>query len=362
VGLTRLRHDLAARAAIGARAARMAAIALCGLTVVDLTIHQPRQNPIVPAGDWLAPPRSVDLIRADTAQPRTFTPRHRELHRAAFQRARGWVDVTPYFELRDVLQPNLGGPLWNVPSADCYAGISASWYVNVWADHNRENGFMNALTSIDFGAGVLRTHPRLPTVLSAYGVTHVLSAYPQEGSSLSFAGRGGTGYVYRVAGSARVRVVGSARAVTDDREAARGILDAAFDPNLIVFLHDAAPADVSSVATDSGAPAPAPGRAAITQDSGTEIVIEAEAIQDAFLLLADTYYPGWTARIDGVPTPIYRANVSVRAIRLPKGKHEVRFSYVLPRFAAGVRISGLSLAALLLWIGGAAGYLMRDDD
>ena len=37
-----------------------------------------------------------------------------------------------------VLQPNIGGGFWKIPSADCYAGgIAPRWYVEVWGDHNR---------------------------------------------------------------------------------------------------------------------------------------------------------------------------------------------------------------------------------
>ena len=75
---------------------------------------------------------------------------------------------------------------------------------------------------------------------------------------------------------------------------------------------------------------------------------------DGFLLLADTFYPGWRAQVDGVATPIYRANISVRGIQLPKGRHEVRFTYDAPGFWRGTQITLLSVSMLLLWAGIAA--------
>ena len=72
----------------------------------------------------------------------------------------------------------------------------------------------------------------------------------------------------------------------------------------------------------------------MTREDSRQLVIEAEAPEDGFLLLADTFYPGWTAQVDGRPTPIYRANLSVRGIQLPKGRHEVRFTYDAPGFCA----------------------------
>ncbi len=73
-----------------------------------------------------------------------------------------------------------------------------------------------------------------------------------------------------------------------------------------------------------------------------------------FLLLADTYYPGWRARLDGEPTPLYQADYLFRAIYLPPGDHLVAFSFLPPDFVAGAMISGVTLIAclvglLILW-------------
>ena len=66
------------------------------------------------------------------------------------------------------------------------------------------------------------------------------------------------------------------------------------------------------------------------------------------------FYPGWHAEVDGVPTPIYRANISVRGIALPGGRHTVRFWYEPVPFFRGLRISLIALSALFLWFGAAA--------
>ena len=58
--------------------------------------------------------------------------------------------------------------------------------------------------------------------------------------------------------------------------------------------------------------------------------------------------------MDGVPTPIHRANISVRGIALPKGHHTVRFTYDPSIFFRGLQITVVALSALLLWLGIAA--------
>ena len=96
-----------------------------------------------------------------------------------FQLAHGWADVRPYFDVRDVLEPNTGGGFWETPSGDCYAGVSARWFVDVWGDHNRENSFLSPLSDLDFEQQRLRVHPALVNILRAYGVTHILSPFPE---------------------------------------------------------------------------------------------------------------------------------------------------------------------------------------
>ena len=359
LGVTRLRGDLTRRWPMPSRLPALIAGAICAATAIDLFIHQPRQNPMVPAREWLAPPASADVVRADTPQPRTFTPRHRDAHRRTFQLARGWADTAPYFQLRDALAPNLGGGFWGIPSGDCYVGISPRWFIDVWGDHNREVSLMAFLAGYDFDAGVLRIRPNLPTVLSAYGVTHLLSSFPVQGAELPLAGRTADAFIYRIDGAARVRLVPGARHLSD-ADAAKRLLDPAFDPAREVLLADA-PATVDpgvdqAIAPPAGSPA---SRAAIIRETQTEVVVEAAAAADGFLLLADTFYPGWTAEVDGRPVTLYRANLSVRAVQLPRGPHVVRFTYEPPGFALGLRISLLALSLLLIWSATAAYAVAR---
>jgi hypothetical protein len=348
VGLTQLRGELGRRADAGSRIPQLIVLMLCVGTAVDLWIHQPRQNPMVSGRDWLTAPRSVAVVRGDAPQPRTFTPSHRELHGRAFLRARGWADTSPYFELRDLLEPNTGGGLWNAPSADCYAGIAARWHVDVWGDHNRSESIVSRLAAADSMKGMLTVHPGLRNVLSAYGVTHVLTPYPQQGTALGLLRREGHAYIYRVAGSARVRFVPSAVLVKSEQEAAARLLAAGFDPTREILLHDAPHSAVEGGSRDAS-PRKTAGRAELIREDSRELVIDAQAPGDGFLLLADSYYPGWSADVDGVPTPIYRANIAVRAIRLAKGRHVVRFVYEAPGFFRGLLVTLVALAVLSIW-------------
>ncbi len=45
------------------------------------------------------------------------------------------------------------------------------------------------------------------------------------------------------------------------------------------------------------------------------------------LVLADAWFPGWTASIDGLPAEVMRADAALRAVVVPGGDHEIHFVY-----------------------------------
>lgn len=66
-----------------------------------------------------------------------------------------------------------------------------------------------------------------------------------------------------------------------------------------------------------------------------------------WLVYAQSYYPGWTATIDGNPVPIILANATHMAIRIPAGEHTVIFTYDNPLIEVGASIS--LIGALSAW-------------
>lgn len=81
------------------------------------------------------------------------------------------------------------------------------------------------------------------------------------------------------------------------------------------------------------------------------MVIEATAPRAGYLVLADTFYPGWEALVDGAEAPIVRANTMFRAVPLTAGRHEVEFLFRPGSVRSGAMVSalGLILAGFLAW-------------
>lgn len=68
------------------------------------------------------------------------------------------------------------------------------------------------------------------------------------------------------------------------------------------------------------------------------------------LCLAVPYSKGWTAYVDGIETPIMRANVWSMAIALKPGEHDIRLVYATPGMKEGCMISMVGIIAFAAMI------------
>ena len=71
----------------------------------------------------------------------------------------------------------------------------------------------------------------------------------------------------------------------------------------------------------------------------TRIELEVNTSSPGFLVLADNYYPGWTAFVNGQKTEVLRADYIHRAIYIEPGSHKVAFIFVPYSFYIGCGIS-----------------------
>jgi hypothetical protein len=91
----------------------------------------------------------------------------------------------------------------------------------------------------------------------------------------------------------------------------------------------------------------------VMSENPNEIIVQVESSQKGYLILADTWYPGWKAWVDGKEVPVLRANFLFRAVDLSPGSHEVIFAYQPIWFYVGAAVSVITLFVLgffLLWV------------
>ena len=71
--------------------------------------------------------------------------------------------------------------------------------------------------------------------------------------------------------------------------------------------------------------------------------IKVSSILPSFLFVAESYYPGWKATVDGQETEIFRADFAFKGVFVPPGEHVVEFTYDPFSYKLGRAISLISL-------------------
>jgi len=310
------------------------------LLVLDLFQHQRRQNPFVDASTWLRPPPSAVYVKQQNPQALVLSPAHMAFHMRAFTEAKGWQTLDHYYRLRGALAPNLA-PLWDLSSIDLYSGASPTPWRQVWGDHNASplaaTGISLSLTGMELSSGYLG-------IARTFGVTHLLAPHPIVNPELPPAKVFADGtHVYELAGK-RSYWATSALSLPSDQHAAAALAQ-------LDLLREHAVILGPEVGPDQAALPPRGGGSPVTIDLSTRHVrVDVGCCSGGYLVLADTYYPGWTATIDGHPAELLRANVAGRAVRLPANARHVDFRYEPAVYEAALFSSGASLLLLLLWL------------
>lgn len=133
----------------------------------------------------------------------------------------------------------------------------------------------------------------------------------------------------------RTFVVHQAMAVANNDEALLHLRE--IDPRQTVILETDTPLPILTPSGESKS------QAVIKNYRPSAVEIEANLDSNGFLVLLDTYYPGWEALVDGQPTPIKRANYFARAIYLEAGSHTINFVYRPWSFRVGAALSIMGL-------------------
>ncbi len=140
----------------------------------------------------------------------------------------------------------------------------------------------------------------------------------------------------------RAYIVHQARMASSPRSALSILREASFDPRTTVVLEQ------TPAGSDQIAGAAADTDKATVLSYGSEAVnVQTVTTQESYLVLSDTYYPGWQAEIDGKSAPLIQANYLFRAVRVPRGQHIVRFAFRPASVAVGGLISLLTGLGIL---------------
>jgi len=114
-----------------------------------------------------------------------------------------------------------------------------------------------------------------------------------------------------------------------------------FDPLVESFTEIDPGLERPSSVPPRGAPA------TIVRDEPHAVEVEATLAAPGLVVLADSFYPGWQATVDGRPAAIVPVNHLFRGVAAAAGTHRVRFEYrpASVRYGASISLAGLVLAA-----------------
>ena len=127
----------------------------------------------------------------------------------------------------------------------------------------------------------------------------------------------------------------------DDDSAFSEVYSSAFDPSNSVILQTADKFQTLGLSKSS---------VDVTLYQDSEVDIKTQNKDAAILVLSDTNYPGWQAFIDGAATKIYWADYAYRAIYVPAGIHQIKFSYKPKSFEVGKSVTEISLGIMVVFI------------
>lgn len=118
----------------------------------------------------------------------------------------------------------------------------------------------------------------------------------------------------------------------------------AFDPNQLDSTRPPLLEGATLPESDEGRETPA----TIIEERPGFVSVRIGETRPGVLVLADAYYPGWTAAVDGRPTPVIPVDGMFRGVEIGPGEHEVNIEYAPASLQAGAITSGITLLVVLL--------------
>ena len=306
----------------------VSAIALLVITWADLRSFSSDFNGTLPESVYTDPPPAAQAIHAHAAQ-------------AELRAEDPSVDVPTWgrFRVASLINEHNapydwhGGWSLDTGSYERYPGTLRMYSAGLFGLANTMPGWspLHLSAHWDFSRG----YPAwLGLANSRYVVTH--GPLPSRMAESVFAG--GVHVSHLREAMPRAWVVADAVVRTDRDRRLQYMRSSAFDPHRQVVL-EAEPAASSVVGGDFVV-------ARVVLYESQRVVIDLPRV-DGYLVLADTYAPGWRVHVDGEEREILRANHVFRAIPVAANDRQVEFDYQPRSFVIGAWISGMSL---FVWI------------
>lgn len=153
---------------------------------------------------------------------------------------------------------------------------------------------------------------------------------------------GGTQIYENIRALPRAFLAGSVREIPGEDALFEVMADKNYDP-LKEVVTDRAPRGNLPEASSADL-----GSVEVTDYGYTSVRLRAQANTDCVLVLADAFFPGWHAYIDGDRAEVFPAYYAFRGVLIPAGDHNIEFRYEPWTFRVGLWVSVATLVGSLL--------------
>ena len=86
----------------------------------------------------------------------------------------------------------------------------------------------------------------------------------------------------------------------------------------------------------------------LREDQGSRVGISARPACAGMVVVSDTYYPGWSAWVDGKASPIYAVDGAMRGVVVPAGQHLITMRYRPPVVYEGAALSLVGIVGAIV--------------
>jgi len=137
----------------------------------------------------------------------------------------------------------------------------------------------------------------------------------------------------------RARLVDRAASVPESADALEAIATGKWDPATVLATWDQHLPEVAEGADE-------PGAVTGLEYGPAGVRVDCDVRRSSFLVLAENWADGWSARVDGAAVPLYRVNYLQQAVLLDAGRHEILFRYTAPGAHWGFLLAGLGVCGI----------------
>lgn len=282
-------------------------------TTTQLLYYGYTYNPIGKASEWFKEPVLTQKL---SSTERSYTVASGLLWNTFFLKD-GWKNLSPFLTMQNYTKPN-ANILFHKHTYQVYPILTTKRYELV-------SSLIEQSIPLDATKETFEVTDRGKKLMQLNNTSTIFSAYKnkdiKEVSSVTLGNK--TLHLYSLLNTPKKAFITyDYKLVSTFEDFAKETSTANYDPYKVVFL-EKKPRDFQSMSTDTVPK----NSVSVIKDEHTHVELSAESDQNGLLVLTDLFYPGWEAQVDGKPAEILAANITQRAIVLPKGSHNVIFSY-----------------------------------